>query len=50
MFENPQYAHYTRDPHRLEIYADFIQKIGGIPQKPASWCNLFFDNGEGLKW
>jgi hypothetical protein len=37
-------------PHRLEIYADFIQKIGGIPQKPVSWRDPFFDNDEGLKW
>ena len=35
-------------PNKLQIYADFIHKLGNIPNPPASWKDLFFDDGAGL--
>ena len=32
----------------MEVYGEFIHKLGLIAKAPASWRDLFFDNGAGL--
>ncbi len=39
---------FTADPHRFEKLAAFLHKSGAISAAPASWKELFFDQGEGL--
>jgi NitT/TauT family transport system substrate-binding protein len=39
---------FTADPHRFEKLATYLHKSGAINAQPASWKDLFFDQGEGL--
>jgi NitT/TauT family transport system substrate-binding protein len=39
---------FTADPHRFEKLAAFLHKSGIVNAQPASWKDLFFDQGEGL--
>lgn len=38
---------FTADPHRFEKLAAFLHKSGIVNAQPASWKDLFFDQGEG---
>ncbi len=35
---------FTLEPHRLNVTAEFMHKVGRINKKPSSWKDLFFDN------
>ena len=42
-----EYAHesenvFTTAPQRIMRYAEFLQKVGSIKQRPGSWKDLFF--------
>jgi len=39
---------FTLEPHRLNVTADFMHKVGRINKKPSSWKDLFFDNVHSL--
>lgn len=43
MLDDPQIK-YTTTPQNVMKYVDFMNKIGSIKAKPASWKDLFFDN------
>jgi NitT/TauT family transport system substrate-binding protein len=48
LLEDDSLIQYTPDPHRMGTQADFIFKTGLVRKAPASWKDLFFDNGVGL--
>lgn len=33
---------FTMTPHKITTYAEFMQKIGAVKIKPASWKDMFF--------
>ena len=35
---------FTLEPHRLNVTAEFMHKVGRINKKPSSWKDLFFEN------
>ena len=39
---------FTLEPHRLNVTAEFMHKVGRINKKPSSWKDLFFDNVHSL--
>ena len=39
---------FTLEPHRLNVTADFMNKVGRINKKPSSWKDLFFENVHSL--
>jgi NitT/TauT family transport system substrate-binding protein len=39
---------FTLEPHRLNVTAEFMHKVGRITKKPSSWKDLFFDNVHSL--
>ena len=39
---------FTLEPHRLNVTAEFMNKVGRINKKPSSWKDLFFDNVHSL--
>ena len=39
---------FTLEPHRLNVTADFMNKVGRISKKPSSWKDLFFENVHSL--
>jgi NitT/TauT family transport system substrate-binding protein len=39
---------FTADPHRFEKLSAFLYKSKIVNAQPASWKDLFFDQGEGL--
>jgi NitT/TauT family transport system substrate-binding protein len=41
-------VNFTADPHRFEKLATFMHRNGSINAQPASWKDLFFDEGAGL--
>jgi NitT/TauT family transport system substrate-binding protein len=41
-------VNFTADPHRFEKLSAFLHKSGIVNAQPASWKDLFFDQGEGL--
>jgi NitT/TauT family transport system substrate-binding protein len=43
MLNDPQIK-YTTTPENVTKYVDFMQRIGSIKAKPASWKDLFFPN------
>jgi NitT/TauT family transport system substrate-binding protein len=43
MLNDPQ-VKFTTTPQNVIKYADFMQKIGSIKVKPASWKEMFFPN------
>ena len=43
MMNDPKIV-FTTTPQNVMKYADFMQKIGSIKVKPASWKDLFFPN------
>jgi NitT/TauT family transport system substrate-binding protein len=47
MLDDPQ-VKYTTTPENVMKYADFMQKIGSIKAKPASWKDMFFPNVHNL--
>jgi NitT/TauT family transport system substrate-binding protein len=47
MLNDPQ-VKFTTTPQGVTRYADFMQKIGSIKVKPASWKDLFFPNVHNL--
>lgn len=47
MLDDPQ-VKYTTTPQNVTKYVDFMQRIGSIKAKPASWKDLFFPNVHNL--
>jgi len=47
MLEDPG-VKFTTTPQNTMKYADFMNKIGSIKAKPASWKDMFFPNVHGL--
>jgi len=45
---NDPQVKFTLEPHRLNVTADFMHKVGRINKKPSSWKDLFFDNVHSL--
>ncbi|MFL5312792.1 MAG: ABC transporter substrate-binding protein [Myxococcales bacterium] len=45
---NDPKVRFTLEPHRLNVTAEFMHKVGRISKKPASWKDLFFDNVHSL--
>jgi NitT/TauT family transport system substrate-binding protein len=43
MLGNPEYR-FTMTPENVLKYASFMQSIGAMKSKPASWKDLFFSN------
>jgi len=41
MMSDPQ-VHYTLAPERILPYAQFMQQVGTLRNRPASWKDLFF--------
>ena len=39
---------FTLEPHRLNVTAEFMHKVGRINKKPSSWKDLFFENVHSL--
>ena len=39
---------FTLEPHRLNVTAEFMHKVGRITKKPSSWKDLFFENVHSL--
>src|SRR5712692_6791279 len=39
---------FTLEPHRLNVTAEFMHKVGRINRKPSSWKDLFFENVHSL--
>lgn len=48
LIRNKKAVTFTPDPHRFEKLAAFLHKSGTISAEPASWKDLFFDEGAGL--
>ncbi len=48
MISAPDYA-YTLTPQKVYKTAEFMNKIGSIKSKPASWTDLFFPEAYGLQ-
>lgn len=48
MMRDPQ-THYTLTPERILPYAQFMNDIGTIKNRPASWKDLFFSEIHDLK-
>ena len=40
---------YTTTPVNVMTFVEFMNKVGRIKKKPASWKDLFFPNAHGLK-
>jgi len=47
MLGNPEYR-FTMTPENVLKYASFMQSIGAMKNKPASWKDLFFPNAQAL--
>lgn len=47
MLGNPEYR-FTMTPENVLKYASFMQSIGAMKNKPASWKDLFFPNVHSL--
>lgn len=47
MLGNPEYR-FTMTPENVMKYATFMQSIGAMKTKPASWKDLFFPNAQSL--
>jgi NitT/TauT family transport system substrate-binding protein len=47
MLNDPK-VKYTTTPENVLKYVDFMNKIGSIKAKPASWKDLFFPNAQAL--
>ncbi len=47
MLGNPEYR-FTMTPENVLKYATFMQSIGAMKNKPASWKDLFFSNAHSL--
>jgi NitT/TauT family transport system substrate-binding protein len=47
MLDDPQ-VKYTTTPQNVLKYVDFMNQIGSIKAKPASWKDLFFPNVHNL--
>jgi NitT/TauT family transport system substrate-binding protein len=43
MMSDPQ-VHYTLAPERILPYAQFMQQVGTLKNRPASWKDLFFSD------
>lgn len=48
LLNNKKAVTFTPNPHRFGKLAEFLHKSGTISAQPASWKDLFFDQGEGL--
>jgi NitT/TauT family transport system substrate-binding protein len=48
MISAPDYA-YTLTPQKVYKTAEFMNKIGSVKSKPASWKDLFFPEVHGLQ-
>jgi NitT/TauT family transport system substrate-binding protein len=48
LIKDKKAVNFTADPHRFEKLATFLHKSGIVSAQPASWKDLFFDQGEGL--
>lgn len=48
LIKDKRAVNFTADPHRFEKLATFLHKSGAVKEQPASWKDLFFDQGEGL--
>ena len=47
MLGNPEYR-FTTTPENVLKYASFMQSIGAMKNKPASWKEFFFPNVHSL--
>jgi NitT/TauT family transport system substrate-binding protein len=47
MLGSPEYR-FTMTPENILKYASFMQSIGAMKNKPASWKDLFFPNVHSL--
>lgn len=47
MLEDPE-VKFTTTPQNVTKYADFMQRVGSIKAKPASWKDMFFPNVHNL--
>ena len=48
LIKDKKAVNFTAEPHRFEKLATFLHKSGVVNAQPASWKDLFFDQGEGL--
>ena len=48
LIRNNKVVTFTPNPHRFGKLAAFLHKSGTISAEPASWKELFFDEGAGL--
>ena len=47
ILSNPK-NEFSIKPQKVEVFADFMNRIGLIPKKPESWKDLFFTNVHDL--